>query len=234
MKIKILIVSVVAVLLAIIIGKIVMLSNSDTDVNTSDVIKKDDINIVIDAGHGGFDGGAVAYDKSSEKDINLEIALKLRDVFIVSGFNVVMTREEDVSTDNNGVGKSSKKKDMYKRLKVLNEDSDNIFISIHQNKFSDPRVSGAQVFYGGNNKYSKGIAKSIQGSINDVLQPKKHKVEVKAKKDLFLLYKAKVPAVLIECGFISNKDELVKLKDEEYQNKIAMTILGGVLNFLNS
>lgn len=202
------------------------IKNTNTNINLSS-----QTNIVIDAGHGGFDGGAVAYDKSSEKDINLQIALKLKDIFLSGGFNVIMTREQDISTDDSESTKKSKKRDMYKRLDILNESDNNVFISIHQNKFSDPKCKGTQVFYGGNNKNSEILAKSIQDNFKNELQPNNNRVEVKAKKGLFLLYKAKVPAVLIECGFISNKDELMKLKEEEYQSKVAMTIFKGFMDY---
>lgn len=205
--------------------------NGALSINTDEKLKED-INIVIDAGHGGFDGGAVASDKTAEKDINLEISLRLRDIFLDNGFNVIMTREIDESTDDSNNVKKSKKRDMYKRLEILNENTNNIFISIHQNKFSDEKCSGTQVFFGGKNENSELLAKSIKNSIKENLQPNNKRQEVKAKKDLFLLYKAEVPAVLIECGFISNKEELQKLKNTDYQIELSKSIFDGVKNFV--
>ncbi|MGL5973285.1 MAG: N-acetylmuramoyl-L-alanine amidase, partial [Oscillospiraceae bacterium] len=145
-----------------------------------------------------------------------------------------MTRDEDVSTESKKTktGKSKKKSDMYNRLDILNGYKNNVFISIHQNKFSEKSSNGAQIFYSGNNNLSESLAKTIKNSFRQNLQPENHREEVKAKKNLFLLYNAKVPAVLVECGFMSNDDELKKLKDGDYQTKVALSIFDGLVKFL--
>lgn len=113
--------------------------------------------IVLDAGHGGMDSGAVGIDNVLEKDINLSIALNLKDLFNISGFNVKMTREKDESIHNEDSGtiRSQKVSDLKNRLNIINFDPNNLLISVHQNKFEDSKYKGAQVFYSNNNPLSK-------------------------------------------------------------------------------
>lgn len=183
--------------------------------------------VIIDSGHGGYDGGAVAEDGTVEKNINLMIALKLRDIFEFNGFRVVMTRTEDVDTDNLNSGKYSKKGDLENRLALMKENPDSIFLSIHLNKFTSTKASGAQVFYAPDFEEAKVLGTCIQKSIKDLIQNDNSRVIKKGTKSTYLLYNAKVPAVIIECGFISNLNELKMLKTEEYQSKLAFAIFCG-------
>ncbi len=165
--------------------------------------------IIIDAGHGGFDGGAVAADGTFEKDINLAVALKLRDIAEVLGFKTVMTRETDKALcDRQSTIRKNKVEDMHNRLKIINDNADGIYVGIHMNKFEQADVNGAQVFYSPNNEGSKTLAEGIQGSIAAYVQ-----------KD------NKQPSVLAECGFVSNNNELKNLKSSNYQTKIAFAIV---------
>ncbi len=190
--------------------------------------------VIVDAGHGGFDGGAVASDGTSEKDINLAIALKLQKLLTINGVNVIMTRTSDTATNNGGTKIRSKKvSDMQNRLAVMEENPDAVFVSVHLNKFTASYVSGAQVFYSPCFEESEVLAERIQESIRSVLEPDNNRKIKKATSSAYLLYNAKVPAVIAECGFLSNKEDLAKLKNDDYQTKMAIALSNGVINFLN-
>lgn len=191
--------------------------------------------IVIDPGHGGADGGAQA-NGLIEEDVNLAISLTLRDMFELSGFDVVMTRETDISIHDPGITGNRKQKtsDLKNRLKIAEARPDTIFISVHQNKFTSAKSRGTQVFYGPNNPLSERLAKLMQNDFANTLQPENKREHKKAGKNLFLMYQAKCPAVLVECGFLSNTEDARLLSNEEYQNKIAFTILCSVMRFLEN
>lgn len=189
--------------------------------------------IVIDAGHGGEDSGAVADDGTLEKDINLDVANKLNKMLVSSGFHTLMTREKDVAIydeDQDENLRQKKVSDMQNRLELINSSPNNILISIHQNKFPDKKYSGTQVFFSKNNKLSEVLASSIQLSVKNLIQPQNDREIKPANKDIFILHNSKVPAIIVECGFISNDEELNKLNDEDYKSKIAFAIYCGILN----
>lgn len=208
------------------------MANSSADgVMTKPVLKQ---TVIIDAGHGGDDGGAIGIDGTVEKDINLDIALKLEKLLKFYGFDVIMTRTEDIMTCDDGLDSLRKRKvsDIHNRFDVLEKNPDAVFISIHQNKFEDNSQHGTQVFYSGNNDESKLLAESIQNSIVSVLQPDNSRVVKKSGSGIYLLYHAKLPAVLVECGFISNPTEVKRLNDEKYRMKIAILIADGLIKYL--
>ncbi len=208
------------------------MANSSADgVMTKPVLKQ---TVIIDAGHGGDDGGAIGIDGTVEKDINLDIALKLEKLLKFYGFDVIMTRTEDIMTCDDGLDSLRKRKisDIHNRFDVLEKNPDAVFISIHQNKFEDNSQHGTQVFYSGNNDESKLLAESIQNSIVSVLQPDNSRVVKKSGSGIYLLYHAKLPAVLVECGFISNPAEVKNLNDEKYRMKIAILIADGLIKYL--
>ena len=191
--------------------------------------------IVIDAGHGGEDGGAQA-NGLLEKDINLAIALKLRDMLKASGFEVVMTRESDVSIYDSSASTVHEKKvsDMQNRVSMINSSDKNILISIHQNKFEQSQYSGAQIFYSDNLPESAKLAEKIRLSVTGLLQPD-NKRELKTDGDsIYILKNAQVPAVIVECGFLSNVEEAKKLSDEKYQTEMAFAIYCGFLDYNKS
>lgn len=192
--------------------------------------------IVIDAGHGGFDGGAVGYDGVIEKGINLDIALTLRDLFLVNGFEVVMTRTQDVGlyTEQAKTIKEKKTQDMKTRLDMIRANPNAIFISVHQNKFDQPSSSGAQIFYSKNNEKSELLASMIQRQMRENLQPENTRQHKKSGKELYLLDQSDMPAVMVECGFLSNPEESQKLQDPIYQKQIAFVIFSSVMEFLKS
>ena len=188
--------------------------------------------IVIDAGHGGEDGGAVASDGTVEKKLNLEIALKLNDVLSIMGYKTKLIRKTDtaIHTDGNTI-RQRKISDIKNRFAIMNEYDNCLYISIRQNKFNDTRIHGAQTFYSSNNLSSKILADFIQKSISSQLQPDNKRVIKKSGTDIYLLYNATKPAVMVECGFISNVEELSKLKNKEYQGKMAISIAFGIINY---
>lgn len=192
--------------------------------------------VIVDAGHGGDDGGAIGIDGTVEKDINLDIALKLEKILKFYGFNVIMTRTQDVMTCDDGLDSLRKRKisDIHNRFELMRKNPDAIFISVHQNKFEDSSQHGTQVFYSGNDERSKELAEAIQTSITLTLQRKNDRVVKKSGSGIYLLYHAKIPAVLVECGFISNSDEVKKLKDESYRMKLAILIADGLLKYLSN
>lgn len=192
--------------------------------------------VIVDAGHGGDDGGAIGIDGTVEKDINLDIALKLEKILKFYGFNVIMTRTQDVMTCDDGLDSLRKRKisDIHNRFELMRKNPDAIFISVHQNKFEDSSQHGTQVFYSGNDERSKELAEAIQTSVTLTLQRKNDRVVKKSGSGIYLLYHAKIPAVLIECGFISNSDEVKKLKDESYRMKLAILIADGLLKYLSN
>jgi len=189
--------------------------------------------IVIDAGHGGSDGGTVAEDGTNEAVINLMISRKLNDLLESLGFKTVMTRVDENSIGESGSSiRSEKVSDIYKRMEIMNSFENCVFVSIHQNYYKGSSSWGTQVFYSGNNPESECLAQSIQSSVADIIQPKNKRMIKKSTSDIYLLYRAKKPAVLIECGFMSNSDELKKLKDETYQKELVLSITDGIIDYL--
>lgn len=187
--------------------------------------------VIIDAGHGGFDGGAVAPDGTLEKDLNLSVALKLDSVLKIMGYDTVLVRDTDVSTaDDKGTERSQKVSDIKARLRLTEKYKDALFVSIHMNKYTSPQPHGAQVFYSQVDG-SKELAECIQRSITAGVHTDNKRVVKKTTKDIYLLYHAVIPSVIAECGFISNPDDLLKLKSDEYQLKMAAAIAAGINDY---
>lgn len=191
--------------------------------------------IILDAGHGGFDGGAVASDGTVEKDINLNVTKHLYSLLGLNDFNVIMTRTTDTGTeDDSSLPIQSRKiSDIHNRLKLINSYDNSIFVSIHLNKFTTSTANGAQVFYSKNHPNSKFLGDKIQKSIVSLIQNNNNRVIKQGTKSTYLLHNAKIPAVIVECGFISNKQELERLKKPEYQKQMAYSVYCGILNYYN-
>lgn len=189
--------------------------------------------VIIDAGHGGFDGGATASDGTVEKDINLQIALKTAQLLRFNGFDVIMTRSEDTGTedDESEAIAMRKKSDLTNRLQIMKDNPDAVFVSIHLNKFTTSAANGAQVFYTKNRKEALCLAQSLQKSIKTLLQPQNDRVVKQGTNSTFLLKNAVVPTVIVECGFLSNKAELEKLKSEDYQSQMAFAVVCGITDY---
>ena len=190
--------------------------------------------IVIDAGHGGEDGGAVNDSGVLEKDINLAVANDTSKLMQLLGFDVVQTRDKDISLAQDGdTVRSRKVADMKKRLDIFNSSKENVIISIHQNKFTQSKYYGTQIFYSPNNPESKNLAESIKYSVKSLLQPENERECKKADSGIYLLKNTDNPAVIVECGFISNDAECKKLLDSTYQKQMAFSIITGFLNYHN-
>ncbi len=190
--------------------------------------------IIIDPGHGGFDGGALTNDGFPEKDINLEISIYLKKMLDLWGYNTVITRESDISLEDEGLTtiRQRKKSDIHNRMAVMESIDNAVFVSIHQNHYSVERYSGAQVFYSRNfSEESCQLAEYIQESIVSVLQPHNTRLVKECGDSVYLMYNAVKPAVLVECGFLSNNEESELLKTDAYRRKMAFCIAMGIQNY---
>ncbi|MBR4201300.1 MAG: N-acetylmuramoyl-L-alanine amidase [Oscillospiraceae bacterium] len=191
--------------------------------------------IVLDAGHGGIDGGCSTQDGIPEKGINLNILLDLRSLLEISGYEVQVTRDTDRSIHDQGIEgiANQKSSDMDNRLKILNAPENAVCISIHQNQFTDAKYSGAQMFYSPTNSGSESLAQTMQTQFRTLLQPQNTREIKCCGKELFLCYFCEHPMVMAECGFLSNPEEGRLLTDEEYQHKVAMVLFSGLTQWLS-
>lgn len=186
--------------------------------------------IIVDAGHGGEDGGTQSSAGVLEKDINLAISFKIGTILKLMGYTVVYTRSEDKLQYGADAIKQRQKKvsDIHYRMNIMESYPDAIFLSIHQNYYTESKYYGAQVFYSKNNDASKEIAESIQITIRELLQNDNSRQIKPSGTDVYLLYNTKSPAVMVECGFMSNPGEALLLSDSEYQKKISLAIVAGL------
>lgn len=184
------------------------------------------ITIVIDPGHGGRDPGKIGVNGALEKDINLSIALKLRDYLINSGYDIIMTREEDIGLYSQG-DSNKKATDLKKRVEIINNSGSTIAISIHQNSFPDESCKGAQVFYFATSQESEILANIMQEQIKMEIQPNNKRL-AKADTSYYMLKNTNCPIIIVECGFLTNNEEAELLLDSEYQEKMAKTIYQGL------
>ena len=191
--------------------------------------------IVIDAGHGGEDGGAVGVDGVTEKELNLEIALELADMLRAAGFEVVLTRDDDrLLYDPMSDYKGRKKQlDLAKRLQIGESFEDAIFVSIHMNSFTDPKYKGLQVYFSPNTQISESLADSIQSSVATRLQTSNQRSVKKATSRIFILNEIQKPAVLVECAFLSNPEECRLIATSEYRKKLTFCIFAGICEFIS-
>lgn len=189
--------------------------------------------IVIDPGHGGEDGGAVSCTNVLEKTVNLEIALRLNDLFHLLGVHTEMTRREDKSVHTTGQTIAQRKiSDLKERVKQVNSIENPILISIHQNLYPDARYRGAQVFYGPE-KASKALAENMQKSFLETLNQGSNR-QIKDAQGIYLMEKAQCTAVLVECGFLSNPSEESLLRSADYQRHVCCVIAIEAANFLDA
>ncbi len=191
--------------------------------------------IVLDPGHGGLDSGAVGGNGTLEKDVNLSIVRILRDMLELSGFDVVLTRSEDISIYDAGVEgiRNQKLSDMDNRLEIVQSYPDSIFLCIHQNNYTDPKYFGGQMFYNNNNPNNRTLAQIMQNKFAE-LQPGNDR-EIKLSGDeLFLLKSNPNPSLMIECGFLSNPHEEARPSTWEYQQQVAFSIYGGLMEYIDA
>ncbi|MCF6139437.1 N-acetylmuramoyl-L-alanine amidase CwlD [Pseudalkalibacillus berkeleyi] len=187
--------------------------------------------IVLDAGHGGVDGGAVGKGDIQEKEIALDISLKLRDYLQQAGALVIMTRETDKDLAGEGTQRIRHRKteDLLKRTEIVNTSNADMFISIHLNAIPSSRWYGAQVFYNPSIDENEKMAKFIQDQIRSNLENTTRKA--KPINNVYMIRKAEVPGALVEVGFLSNPNERELLKTKLYQTKIAASIYQGIMRY---
>lgn len=187
--------------------------------------------VVIDAGHGGDDPGKVGINGALEKDINLEIALLVKQYLEANDVSVVMTREDENGLyDENASNK--KVQDMKRRVEMIEETNPVLTVSIHQNSYPEEYVHGAQVFYYTGSNEGRALAETIQNRLIAGVDPENNR-QIKANDSYYLLKKTQTPIVIVECGFLSNNAEAEKLCDEVYQKELAWEICIGILQYLN-
>lgn len=189
--------------------------------------------IIIDAGHGGEDGGATSCTGKLESSFNLEIALRLNDLLHLLGYDTGMIRTTDTSIYTIGETIAQKKvSDLKERVRIVNETENALLLSIHQNNFSDGKYSGAQVFYAGT-KGSEALAKQLQAVFVSTLNPGSNR-QCKKSDGVYLMEHIGCTGVLIECGFLSNAEEEAKLRDPDYQRKLCCVIAATVSSYLSN
>lgn len=187
--------------------------------------------VIIDAGHGGMDGGTKSADGIKESGVNLEISLRLRDMLRFLGMDSLMTRTEDTGLDREGTTVREKKNsDLRNRVRLVNETHNGFLISIHQNHFAQSRYSGPQVFYA-TGADSQAFAEVMQQNLNSLLAPDSNR-SCKAAQGVYLMEHIKKPGILIECGFLSNPAEAGKLQDPLYQKKLAAVIAATAAQYI--
>ncbi len=197
------------------------------------VPSRKEITVVLDAGHGGEDGGAVSTSEIFEKDVNLEIAFLLRDLLEANGVRVVMTRETDTLLYDKNADYEGRKKvlDLAARRKIGEETENAVFISIHMNAYPDAREKGLQVWYSPHHEESVFLAKTLQSTAKLHLQPENKRQVKEATSRIYLLDRLTCPAVLVECGFLSNPEEAERLASDEYQHRLALVLFLSIMEW---
>lgn len=201
---------------------------TDTDVSASPAIT-----VVLDAGHGGEDGGAIR-GGVLEKDLNLDIAMAVGAHLTQNGINVVYTRTEDVLLYDRNVNYKGRKKllDLAARLRIARQTENAVFVSIHMNSFPNDKYRGLQVYYSKNDKNSIIMAQTIQNNAKKLLQPENDRKSKEATSAIYLLDRLETPAVLVECGFLSNTEECALLATPEYRQKLSLMLAESIAEYL--
>ncbi len=217
-----------------IFGIIKQTERNIVSVISAEVSDYKDYIFILDAGHGGEDGGAVAYDGTLEKNLNLEICNNLSLYFELFGIDYVIIRDGDFSIGDTSLPTIRKRKasDIYKRYEIINSYDNSVLLSIHQNMFSVEKYNGTQVFYDGKFSESEELSKELQFTVKNTIQPDNNRKIKKTDKSIYLLYEAQRPSVMVECGFMSNLNELEKLKNAEYQSQLSYFLTKGIIQFL--
>lgn len=191
--------------------------------------------LVVDAGHGGFDGGAVGAAGTSEQDINLSIAQRVSALAAFFGVQTAMTRVDDQALDYDASKsvRENKIADIKAREQIVHDTRNPVFLSIHLNKFSDSQYHGAQVFYSPNHAGGRALAELLQQTLISGADPENHRQAKQAESSIYLMKKLDCPAVIVECGFLSNPAEESLLAQPEYHKKLAACIVCGYLQYEN-
>lgn len=191
--------------------------------------------IILDAGHGGEDGGAVGVNGVCEKDINLAVVNELASLLRKAGVDVILTRTEDklLYGEDEDIYGQRKKSDLKNRLAVATEHPDAIFVSIHMNTFSVAKYSGLQVYYA-STEGSRELAHAVQNAVRKDVQPTNHRVPHTASSAIYLLHNAVGTSILVECGFLSNPEECALLSQKDYQSRLCFSIFCGMMEYIES
>ena len=209
----------------------------NSDLNDSVLAMSDagQYTFILDAGHGGEDAGAIGINGVLEKDINLAVCNTLAEILKTNGYNVILTRTEDklLYTEEENIKGQRKIHDLKNRLKVAKENPEAIFISIHMNKFSQESCRGMQIYYAQNEESLK-LAQSIQAMVKETLQPYNKRLIKITDGTIYLLDNAVGNAILIECGFLSNKEECEKLSEKDYQTQLSFQIFCGIMEYIKN
>ena len=216
---------------AFFVGRQAAVTVSSGNLLTAETEKTHKFCVVIDAGHGGEDPGKVGVGGTPEKDLNLSVAKQLAILLEQADVKVVMTRNGDEGLYEPGTT-GKKVQDMKRRVAIMDEANPDLVVSIHQNSYSDSRAHGAQVFYYSSSEEGKKLASLIQKRLVEGLDPENRRLE-KENDSYYLLKKARSPIVIVECGFLSNREEEQLLCDPVYQQKAVWQIHMGILQYLN-
>lgn len=190
--------------------------------------------VIVDAGHGGFDGGCSGGDGTLEKDINLAVAMKTGEMLTAMGYDVVYVRTEDTAVGDGGSSTREKKQnDLKYRFSLMQEYPDSIYLCIHQNYFGGSSSHGAQMFFAPSAEGSKELALALQDAFITTVQPDNKRAVKQCTDDVYIIYNAPTTAVLVECGFLSNPTDLANLKSDEYQSKTAFAICCGLQSYIS-
>ncbi len=226
------IVLVLAVVIASVFGYLTRGFGESLIVQSADAIPYNKI-VIIDAGHGGEDPGAVGSNGVFEKDINLAIALEMGKSFEEKGYVVVYTRTDDrlLYTEEENVHGIRKISDLKNRCKIAERYPESIFVSLHVNSFGSSKYSGLQVYYSPNSESSRELADVVQDRVVSDIQNDNSR-KIKSGKDIYILENISNTSVLIECGFISNDEECKKLSEKEYQKELSFSIVCGIIDYM--
>lgn len=219
------------VMAIILLASALLIGKTMSVVVSSGQVKKESMKktVVIDAGHGGSDPGKIGVNQCLEKDINLQIALKVKEKLENEQIKVIMTREDENGLSTDGAS-NHKIEDMKKRVEIINASEASIAVSIHQNSYTSEEVKGAQVFYFTHSEQGKQMAEIMQENFR--LANPENKRQAKDNQTYYMLKKTKIPTIIVECGFLSNWEEAEKLTDDSYQEKTAQIICDGIMKIL--
>lgn len=219
------------VMAIILLASALLIGKTMSVVVSSGQVKKESMKktVVIDAGHGGSDPGKIGVNQCLEKDINLQIALKVKEKLDNEQVKVIMTREDENGLSTDGAS-NHKIEDMKKRVEIINASEASIAVSIHQNSYTSEDVKGAQVFYFTHSEQGKQMAEIMQENFR--LANPENTRQAKENQTYYMLKKTKIPTIIVECGFLSNWEEAEKLTDDSYQEKTAQIICDGIMKIL--
>ncbi|MBE6617207.1 MAG: hypothetical protein E7627_04615 [Ruminococcaceae bacterium] len=224
---------------ALLVGKAALTTDFTSQKDTSPTIAEtEQAQLVIDPGHGGEDGGANIGDLL-EKDLNLAVAKNLDMICAIFGYSSKMTRTEDTLlydhfgdlTDYTGHKKTY---DLKNRLRIAEESGAELFVGIHMNKFPEPKYRGLQVYYSGNNGDSQQVARAVQSYAKKYIAPDNEREIKSAGDSIYILNRIGIPAILVECGFMSNPEECTALQNPEYRTRLAAVIFASCAEYMTS